>query len=129
MPNGVHACHHGKKNLSGAHVARRFFAPDVLLARLQRHPERRSSVGVAGDSDDSAGNQTLELIARCEVRRVRASISQRNAKSLSVADNYVRAPLAWGSQQREAEQIGGDCYERALRMSTLANFSVIEDRP
>ena len=43
----VHARHYCQQDLRGADVARRFLAPDVLLSRLERHPQRGLPVGGA----------------------------------------------------------------------------------
>src|SRR5438046_1232161 len=45
--HGAHARHHGEEHLRGADVARGRLAPDVLLARLQRHAKRGTAGGIA----------------------------------------------------------------------------------
>ena len=52
--DGVHAGHHREQHLRGADVAGRLLAADVLLARLQRHAQRRLAVRVLGDADEAA---------------------------------------------------------------------------
>jgi hypothetical protein len=46
MIHGVHARHDGEQDLRGAHVAGRLVPPDVLLARLQSHPQGRAAISV-----------------------------------------------------------------------------------
>src|SRR2546422_2437705 len=58
--HGVHARHHGEEHLRGADVARGLLAPDVLLARLQRHAERGTAGGIARYADDAAGHVRSE---------------------------------------------------------------------
>ena len=52
--DGVHRRHDREQHLRGADVARRLLAADVLLARLQRHAQRRLAAGVDRDADDAA---------------------------------------------------------------------------
>ena len=50
MVHSVHARNVGQQGLCGADVGRRLVAPDVLLARLHRHAQRRLVAGVAADA-------------------------------------------------------------------------------
>ncbi len=54
VPHRVHRRHHRQQHLRRADVAGGLVAADVLLAGLQRHPERGVTVGVLGDADDPA---------------------------------------------------------------------------
>jgi hypothetical protein len=51
--HGVHRGHHGQQHLRGADVRRGLLAPDVLLARLQREPQRGVAVGVDREPDEA----------------------------------------------------------------------------
>ena len=73
MINRVHRGHDGKKNLGGANVARRFVAPDVLLARLQRKPVGRPPGGVMRNADQPPREMAFVLIARRDVGGVRTA--------------------------------------------------------
>ena len=61
----------GEARLRGADVARRLVAPDVLLARLHGHAQRRLAARVAADADDAAGHEALVLRGAREERGVR----------------------------------------------------------
>jgi hypothetical protein len=103
--NGVHARHDGEQHLRGADVGGRLVAPDVLLARLQGHAERRVAVAVHGQADDAAGHLPLEAVARGEEGGVRAAVAERHAEALTVAHGHVGAPRARGLDQAEREQV------------------------
>ena len=66
MVHGIHPGHHRQQHLSRADVAGGLLATDVLLTRLQRHPQRGLPVGVARQPDDPPRQQALEFIARGE---------------------------------------------------------------
>ena len=95
---------HGEQHLRRAHVARRLLAADVLLARLERHAQRRLAVRVARHADDAARQLSLELILRREERGVRTAVAERHAEPLRVADADVGAPLARRREQHEAHR-------------------------
>src|SRR2546429_249913 len=80
--HGVHARHHGEEHLRGADVARGLLAPDVLLARLQRHAERGTARGIARYADDAAGHVAPMGLPRREERGVRAAVAHRYAEPL-----------------------------------------------
>src|SRR5690349_24161763 len=82
MPHRVHARDHGEEHLRGADVARRLLAPDVLLARLERHAKRRPAVRVARHTDDATREQALEFVACREECRVRTTEAHRHTKTL-----------------------------------------------
>ena len=114
--DGVHAGDHGEQHLRRADVRRRLFAPDVLLARLQREPVRGRARRVDGDADEPAGQRALERVARRHERRVRAAEAHRHAEALRRADDDVGAPFAGRREQRQREQVGRDDDERAARV-------------
>ena len=84
VPDRVHAGDHREQHLRRADVARRLLAADVLLARLQRHAQRRLAVRVARHADDAAGQLPLELVLRREKRGVRTAVAERNAEPLEL---------------------------------------------
>ena len=89
--HGVEARHVGEERLRRADVARRLLAPDVLLARLQRHAQRRPAGGVARHADDAAGHRALVLVAAGHESGVRAAVAERHAVALRRADGDVGA--------------------------------------
>src|SRR6266540_6642715 len=78
----VHRGNHGEEYLRGADVARRLLAPDVLLAGLQGHAQRRAPGAVLRNTDDAAREMALELVARREESGMRAAVAQRYAEAL-----------------------------------------------
>ena len=52
--HGVHRRHHGQQHLCRADVGGGLLAADVLLAGLQREPQRGCAVGVDRDADEAA---------------------------------------------------------------------------
>src|SRR2546422_8904086 len=128
MIDRVHGGDHGEQYLCGANVACRLLAPDVLLARLQRHAQRGPPGAVFGDADDATGEVALELIPRREEGGVRAAVAERDAEALRVADGDVGAPLTGWGEQRECEQIGRDGHQRARGMRRFAQRAVVADR-
>ncbi len=128
MINGVHGGDHGEQHLCGANVARRLLAPDVLLARLQRHAQRGPPGAVFGHADDAAGEVALELVARREEGGVRAAVAERDAEALRVADGDVGAPRPGRGEQGQREQVGRDGHQGACSMRGLAERAVVADR-
>ena len=120
MIDGVHARDDCEQNLRSADVARRLLAADVLLARLERHAQRRLSIGVARDADDASRDMALELVARREESSVRSAISERNSEALRVSDDDVGAPFSRRHEQRQRKQIGRDRDKRLGRVRLLA---------
>ena len=114
--DGVHRGHHGQQHLRRADVGGRLLAADVLLARLQREPQRRIAVGVDRDADEAARQRALEPGAHAHVGGVRAAEADRDAEALRRADDDVGAHLARRLEQHEREQVGGDAGERARRV-------------
>ena len=111
--DGVHRRDDGEEHLRRADVARRLLAADVLLARLERHPQRGVAVGVDGDADDAAGDLPLEVVGGGEERGVGAAVAERHAEALRVADGHVRAELA--GRRRAASARGGRWRRRRTR--------------
>ena len=73
---------HREQHLGGADVARRLLPTDVLLARLQREPERGATLGVDRHADEPARQGAPVLVARCDVRGVRTAEPERYAETL-----------------------------------------------
>ncbi len=57
------------------------------------------------------------------------AVAERNAESLGVAHDDVGTPLSWRRQQHLAEQVGGDGYERIVRVSVVTDRRIVADGP
>ena len=115
----IHRRHHREQHLRGADIARRFFAADVLLARLQCESIRRLAVRINRHPCEPTGKIPLVRIARGHIRRVRAAKTHRHPKALRSADHDVCTPFAWRFQQHERERISGANEQRAFRMRRI----------
>ncbi len=105
--DGVAGGDDGEQDLRRADVAGRLLPADVLLAGLQRQPQRRVAVGVAGQPDEPARQLPGERLAHRQVARVRAAEAQRHPEALRGADDGVRPQLAGRGQQRQRQQVRG----------------------
>ena len=123
--DGVHRGDHGEQHLRGADVRGRLFAPDVLLARLQRQPVRGLSVAVDGHADQSPGKAALVFVASREKPGVRPTESHRHAKALRRAHGSIGAPLARRDEQRQRQQIGGYEHKRALCVQHFRKGAIV----
>ena len=124
--DGIHARHYGQQHLRRADVARRLFAADVLLSRLQCHPQSRLSIGVARNADYASGKVPLEFVLRREVRSVRPAVAERNTEPLGISDGDVGAPLSRRCEQDETEKIGGNRHQRVGGVQLIDCFGVID---
>ena len=108
VPHGVHRGHDRQQRLGSADVARRFFTTDVLLARLQRHAQSRSSLHVFRHADQATRHRTRVRFLRRHERRVRTAVAHRHTEALGAADDDVGALLARRGDQTQGQRIGGD---------------------
>ena len=90
----VHAGHHRKEDLCGAHVGSRLLPSDVLLARLQRHAQRLVSSAVPSDADDAAGELSFIPLFRGEECGVGTTVSEGYAEALRIPNGHVGTPFA-----------------------------------
>ena len=127
VPDRVEPAHHRQQYLCRADVARGLLAADVLLARAERHPERRAAGGVPRDADQAPRHVALVLVLRGEERRVRPAVAHRHAKTLHTADRDVRPPLPGRDQQRERKQVRRDHHERAGSAHARAERAAVLD--
>src|SRR5919112_3948580 len=127
MINGVHARHDRKQHLGGAHVAGRLVAPDVLLPSLQRHAERRATIPILGHADDAARQGALVRILGGKECSMGTTVAHGNAKTLAVAHRDVGAPLAWRSEERQAEKARRRRYQSPCRVRLLRQPAEIAD--
>ncbi len=114
VPHGVEASDVREQRLGRADVARRPVALDVLLARLDRHPQRRVAAGVAGDTDDPARHFSGQLFLGREVGRVRAAVAHRHAEALGRANRDVGPQRTRRIEQHERERVGGGDEQAAV---------------
>ena len=80
--DGVEPGDIGQQRLRGADVRRRLFAPDVLLARLQRHAIGSIPLRVDRDADDASRRLPDVLLQRREERGVRTPVPERDTEPL-----------------------------------------------
>ena len=119
VPHRVHAGHDRQQDLRRADVAGGLVAADVLLARLERHAQGATALGVLRDADDSPGDQALELLARGEERRVGAAVAHGDAEALRGAHGHIRARVPGRLEHGEGKQVGGHHQQRARVVDAL----------
>jgi hypothetical protein len=113
--HGIRAGHDGEEHLGRADVGRGLFPADVLLAGLQRHPQRRLPVRVDAHPDDAARHLPLVGVLRGHVRGVGAAEAHGHAEALSVAHRDVRAPFARRREQRQGHEVrSGDDHHAGI---------------
>ena len=105
--HGVHARDDGEERLRGAHVARRLFATNVLLARLKSHAQRGLAVRVDRDADDAPRELAHQGRFAREERGMRAAVAQRYAEALSapVPTAFSSSELSRGDEERQCQKI------------------------
>src|SRR5579872_6839371 len=73
----------------GADIARRFLAPDVLLARRQGQYEAAAALDVGGLAGEAARHLAHEFLARREEAEIRAAEFERIAERLTFGRNDI----------------------------------------
>ena len=121
----VHAGDDAEQHLRRADVAGGLLAPDVLLAGLEREAERLPTAAVHRDADDAARHGAAVLLVGREVGRVRPAVAERHAEALRAAHRDVGAELAGRRQQHQAEQVGRNRHDRALRVRLFDDPPVV----
>ena len=129
VPLGVERGDDGRQHLRGADVAGGLLAADVLLAGLQREPERGPAGTVDAGADEPAGQLALMLGAHRHVGGVRAAEPERQPEALGAPDRDVGAGLPGRRQQRERQQVGGDDEQRAGRVHLGRQRRQVGDLP
>ena len=102
-----------EQRLRRTDIRRRLLTPDMLLARLQRHPIRRIAAAVDRDADDPSRRLADMLLDGREERSVRPAIPEGYTQSLRVPVNDIGAHLTGRGQQHATEQIGADRHHDA----------------
>ena len=138
VENGVEAGHDGQQSLSRADVRRGLFAPDMLLAGLQRQTVGLVAPQIDGHAHDPPRHIALVLILAGEERGVRTAIPHRHAEALRGADGNVSAHRAGFLEHRQRQKIcchhghslgrvqGGDLAGQVTHMAPSAG--ILEDR-
>ena len=103
--DGVHRSHDRQQHLRRANVAGGFFAPDMLLARLQGEAQGGPPPGVLGHPDEAPGHLPLEGVERGQISRVRTAVAERDAKALRASHHDVGSKLPGGPEQGKAQQV------------------------
>jgi hypothetical protein len=114
VPHRVHAGDVGQQDLGSADVGIGLLAPDVLLARLQRHAVGGLAAGVLRNADDAPRHRAHVRLARGEEGRVRAAEAHRHAEALGGTERDVGAHLAGRFQQHQRHQVRGHGDHAAL---------------
>mmetsp|Transcript_5756 Transcript_5756/g.19100 ORF Transcript_5756/g.19100 Transcript_5756/m.19100 type:complete len:290 (-) Transcript_5756:103-972(-) len=127
----VHAVERGdvcEQGLRRADVRGRLVAPDVLLARLHRHPVRGLAVRVDRQPDDAARHLAREALRRRQEAGVRPSVPERHAEPLRRPDGDVGAPLPRWRELGEREEVRGDSELGARGVHLVGEVAIREDR-
>ena len=124
----VHAGDDAEQHLRRADVAGRLLAPDVLLAGLEREPQRLPPAAVHRNADDPPRHGAAVLLVGGEIGGVRPAVTQRHAEALRAADRDVGAELAGRRQQHQAEQVRRNRDHRALRVRLLDDPPIVGHR-
>ncbi|CAB4644463.1 unannotated protein [freshwater metagenome] len=127
MIDGKHAGHHGEKHLSGADVARRLVATDVLFSSLQSQAIGGVAIGVFRDADQATRHLTLEASAHGQVASVGTAKAKRNTKALRRSHGNVSPEFSGRSNERECQQICGNHSEATVGMRLRDSVSWVND--
>ena len=103
---------HRQQHLRGADVAGRLVAADVLLAGLQRHPQRRLAPRVAREADDAPGHTPRVFLVRGQEARVRTAVAHRHTETLGAAHGDVGAPRSGSRGQAAGKKVGRRHHQR-----------------
>ena len=125
--HGVEARNHREQHLRGTDVARRLLAADVLLARLEREPQRGSSGRVDRDPDEPAGQRAFVFLADRDEPGVRPAEHRWDAEALRGTDDDVDADGAGRPQQHHREQVGRDGDQCTGRVTPFDDAGVVAE--
>ncbi len=108
-----------QQRLRGADVRGRLLAADMLLARLQREPQRRRPLAVDRDAHHPPGQRPLQGIATRHESRVRPAEGERQTETLGRSDHQIGAPFARWRQQHQRHRIGRDRDQGVARVRAV----------
>ena len=94
MPHRVHRGHDGQQCLGGTNIRGRFFAANMLFARLQGQAQCLRSLGITRYTHESARHIALEGVSAGNETGMRAAETKRYTKPLGVAHSDIGAPFA-----------------------------------
>ena len=97
----------------------------MLLARLQRHAQRRFARSINRHADNAAGRRAFVGIFKGEISRVRAAEAHRHAEALGVAQGHICAHFGGRFQQHQTHHIGRHRHLRALGFHGGNHFAQI----
>ena len=112
----------GEQRLVRADVAGGLVAPDVLLARAERHHERPLAPDVGRHPDEAAGDLADEPVGRGEDPEVRAAVLRRDPERLALAGRDVRAVGAGRREDRERDGLDDADEQGARRVGEPADL-------
>ena len=116
MPHRIHARHDSQQHLRGADIGSRFFAADMLFARLQREPHGGRTGGIQRNTNKPARHQALMRIRHRHEGSMRPAIAHRHAKTLRAAHHHIGAHFAGRLQQSQRKRISRDNRKTAHGM-------------
>ena len=119
VPRGVEPGDVGEQHLGGADVGRRLLAADVLLARLQGEPQRRSPGGVGAHAHDPPGQGAGGAVVGGDERGVRSAEAHRDPEALGRSDGDVGTDLAGRYAEHAGEEVSGDHHDAAAGVHLL----------
>ena len=128
MVDSVQRRQNGQQHLRRADVGGRFFTADVLLAGLQRHPERRAAGGIHRHPDDSARHLAFAGIPGGEERRMRPAVPHWNAEPLRGTDDDIGIHLTRRFHHHQRQQVAGHRHQGALFVGGVNDRANIPDR-
>jgi hypothetical protein len=125
--DGVHRGDIGQQGLGGADVTRRLLAADVLFTGLQGQTVAGLALGVLGDSDEPAGQLTLETGPHGHEAGVGSAEEQWHTEALGRAHGDVGALAARLLEQGQREQVGCKGDERTAVVSAGDRLGEVAD--
>ena len=118
-----------EQHLRGADVARRLLAADVLLARLQREPQRGPAGGVDRDADEAAGQAALVVVAGGDERRRAGRRSRAARRSAGLEPTTTSAPHSpGGASSASASRSAATTTSAPCACSRCDQRAVVADR-
>ena len=105
MKHRIKSRHHSQQRLRRTHVRVRLFAPNMLLARLQREAVGTVALTINRHAHNAARHRPRIARLRRHIRRVRTAIPNRHAKPLGRADSNIRPHCIGLFQQSQRQRI------------------------
>ena len=100
--NGIHTGHDSQQCLCRADVGGGAFAFDVLLAGLERHPQRTVAKRINRNADNPARYVAFKIFLGGKKSGVRTAVTHRHTKTLARTNHNVGAPFAGRREQSKA---------------------------